>query len=150
MSQPVDKGHRAVMIFALVVTAITSAFVMWMRWLETEILAAPDWCARAINAEKLSETRTASSFETCKDLLLAQIKAVSTNSHIDAGVIALCLLVLMVIVIAQGKVSFTASKTGVSGNIGKDEVQAAQFIADKAQDGVAEVKKAVNPAGEEL
>jgi lysozyme len=56
----------------------------------------------------------------CVSLLTIQLKSLSTNSHILFAVVALCLLTLIVIVIAGGEVKFSASKTGVSGAIGRD------------------------------
>lgn len=135
-----EQSHT-VRTFAVVTVAITSIFVMAMAWWLTTILAAPDWCARAINAEKITGGRATSAFETCKDLLLKQVGSLALNSHIYAGITALCLLVLIVIVIAGGRLSFTASKTGVSANVGKDEGSAAQFVADKGQDAANQVKE---------
>ena len=63
---------------------------------------------------------------------------------------ALCLLVLIVIVIAGGKLSFQATKTGVSANVGKDVEQAAALAADATADAAAlkaEEIKASPPTG---
>lgn len=114
-----------------------------------DILSAPDWCARAINAEKLTTGRATSSVELCKELLLKQVGSLAMNSHIYAGTIALCLLVLIVIVIAGGKLSFQATKEGVSANVGKDDVQqaaalAATQTAEAAEDKATEIREAVD------
>lgn len=133
--------------FAVLVAGIVSVYVMWMGWRLVEILSAPDWCARAINAEKLANSRAATSVELCRDLLLKQIGSLATNSHIYAAVIALCLLTLIVIVIAGGKLSVSASKSGLNANIGKDDVeQAAQHVADEAQVAANEVKTTAAPS----
>lgn len=123
--QAVSIRANPVRAFAVVIVAVTSGFIMYISYRLIDILAAPEWCARAINAEKLSATRTASSFETCKELLLAQIKALAMNSHIALGITALCLLVLIVIVVAGGKLSLSASRSGVNANIGKEKVEEA-------------------------
>ncbi len=128
MTQP----SSSIRTFALIAVASISAFIMVMAYRHTEILSAPDWCARAINAEKLTAGRSQSGIELCKDLLMKQVQSIATDAHIYAGSLALCLIVLMVIVIAGGKLSFTASKTGVSANVGKDAEQAAQQVADAA------------------
>ncbi len=129
--------------FALVVVTATSAFVMGMSYWLTTILAAPDWCARAINGEKLTGGRATSAIEGCRDLLFKQVGSLATNSHIFAGVIAMCLLVLMVIVIAGGRLSFSASKTGVTANVGKDDVPAAaEAVAEAAVDKAEQIKDA--------
>lgn len=122
------KPRNTIRTYAVIVVSITSAFIMWMSYWLTKILAAPDWCARAINAEKLSTARATSAVELCKDLLLEQVGALGMNSHIYAGVIGLCLLVLMVIVIAGGHVSFKADKTGLSGDIGGAEATPVKVV----------------------
>lgn len=126
--------------FAVIVVAVISAYIMYMGYRLVDILSAPDWCARAINAEKLAESRATSAVDLCKDLLLKQVGSLATNSHIYAGVVALCLLTLIVIVIAGGKLSLSASKSGVNANIGKDADHAAQHVADEAQVAADEVK----------
>lgn len=115
------QPHNTIRTFALICVAITSVFIMAMSYWLTTILAAPEWCGRAINAEKLSSARATSSVELCKDLLLEQVNALANNSHIYSGSIALCLIALMLIVVAGGRISFSASKAGVSGNIARDD-----------------------------
>lgn len=136
-----SQPHNTIRTFALFVVAITSAFLMYMIYTTIEYLAAPDWCARAINAEKLTAGRAATTIDTCKELLLKQVGSVATNSHIFAGTIALCLLVLMVIVIAGGKLSFKGSKDGVDMNMGRDPAAAAaDQMVDAAKDEAAAIK----------
>lgn len=140
--------NNPIRVAALICVAATSAFIMWMSYRLVEILSAPDWCARAINAERLSATRATSSLELCKELLLKQVGSLAINSHIYAGVIALCLLVLIVIVIAGGKLSFQASKDGVSANVGKEVQQAAAVAAEEtaqaAVDTASEIRDGVD------
>lgn len=125
---------RWIIIFALIVVSVTIAFIAYQQVALTGILSAPDWCARAINAEKLSEVRQTSS---CGELLLKQVSAIALNSHIYAGTMALCLLVLIVIVVAQGQLAFSASKTGLSGNIGRNAQPSAPAIAEQVADTAA-------------
>lgn len=115
------KQHNVIRAAALVCVAVTSIFIMYMSAWLVDILSAPDWCARAINAEKLANSRATSGIELCKDLLLKQVGSLATVAIIYAGVIALCLLVLNVIVVAGGRLSLSASKTGVNANMGKDD-----------------------------
>lgn len=115
------QPRNTIRTFALICVAITSLFIMAMSYWLTTILAAPDWCGRAINAEKLSTARETSTVELCKDLLLEQVNALANNSHIYSFSIALCLVALMLIVVAGGRLSFSASKAGVSGNIARDD-----------------------------
>jgi hypothetical protein len=128
------RAHNPIRAAALIVVAITSAYVMWMGWWHTQILSSPDWCAKAIQAGRITPNASFQGLTTCTALLTIQLKATATNSHIYAGVVALCLLVLVVIVIAGGKLSFKADETGVGADIGSSSVPvAAQAVADSAQ-----------------
>jgi hypothetical protein len=106
--------------FAVLCVAITSGYVMWMGYRINEVLAGPLWCARAIGADKADANSHVDAANSCVSLQTIQLKSLSTNSHILFAVVALCLLTLIVIVIAGGEVKFSASKTGVSGAIGRD------------------------------
>lgn len=130
--------NQPVRFFALVCVAITSAYVMWMGWRLVETLSSPGWCNRALNADKVATSSGFDALQACVGLLSIQLKSLATNSHIFAGVIALCLLALMVIVVAGGHLSFS-SPIG-SANVGGDPVKAAQHVADEAQDAVRDVK----------
>lgn len=117
MTQP----RNTIRTYAVVVVSITSAFIIGMCIWLTKILAAPEWCGRALGAEKASPGRTLEGLKACITLMGDQVNALAWNSHIYASTIALCLLVLMVIVIAGGHISFKADKTGLSGDIGSDD-----------------------------
>lgn len=117
MSQP----KNTIRTFALICVAVALLFIMAMSYWLTTILAAPDWCGRAINAEKLIAGRQQSSVELCKDLLLEQVGSLATNSHIYAFSIGIVLIALMLIVVAGGRLSFSASKTGVAANLSRDD-----------------------------
>jgi hypothetical protein len=116
------KQHNVIRAFALACVAITSAYIMWMGYRLNETLSGPGWCARAIGADKASADSKIDVAASCVGLLTIQLKSLSTNSHILFGVIALCLLVLMVIVVAGGRLSFKGNKEGVEANIGKDAI----------------------------
>ena len=120
--------------FALLCVAVSTGFVIYMQVRLTNILAAPDWCARAINAEKLAQTRSTSAIESCVSLLDKQVGSLALNSHIFAGIIALCLLVLMVIVVAGGRLSFSASREGINADISSEAAGAAAQVASAAAD----------------
>lgn len=139
--------NQPVRFFALVCVAITSAYVMLMGYRLVETLSSPGWCNRTLTADKIASSSGFDALQACVGLLTIQLKSLATNSHIYAGVIALCLLALMVIVVAGGHLSFS-SKLG-SVNVGRGDVeQAAQHVADEAQDAADEVK-AVTKAPEE-
>lgn len=127
--------HNPIRAFAVFCVAVISAYIMWMGWRLSGILASPGWCNRALTADKIDADSKFDALQACIGLLTIQVKSVATVTFIYAAVIALCLLTLIVIVIAGGKLSLSASRSGVNANIGKDDVgQAAQAVADEAQD----------------
>lgn len=119
--------------FAVICVAVTSVYVMVMSYRLIQILSGPEWCGKALQAERIS-SQGFGGLTACVDLLKIQLKALATNSFIFGGVVALCLLTLIVIVIAGGRLDLKASRGGIEGSIGKDAPQAAQAVADSAQD----------------
>jgi hypothetical protein len=120
--------HNPIRGFAVLCVAVTSAFVMFMSYRLIQILSGPEWCGKALQAERIS-SQNFGGLTACVELLKIQLKALATNSFIFGGVIALCLLTLIVIVIAGGRLQFSASKTGVSGNMSSAEDAAAATAA---------------------
>jgi hypothetical protein len=102
--------------FAVLCVAITSAYVMWMGYRLTTILASPEWCGKALQAEKIS-SQNFGGLTACVDLLKIQLNAIARSSLVYSATIGLCLLVLIVIVIAGGKMAWHVDKTGASGEI---------------------------------
>jgi len=88
---------------AVICVAITSAYVMWMGYRINEVLAGPNWCSRAIGADKAASNSRVDAAGSCVNLLVIQLKSLAVNSHILFGVVALCLLTLIVIVIAGAR-----------------------------------------------
>jgi hypothetical protein len=114
---------------AVVCVTVTSLYIMYMGYWLTGILSSPDWCAKALQAERITPGNTFVGLTACVDLLKIQLKSLATNSYIVFGVVALCLLTLIVIVIAGGRLSVSASKTGVSANMSSAEDMAATAAA---------------------
>lgn len=143
------KDHNPVRAAALVCVAITSLYLMYMGYRINEILSGPGWCRTALGAEKVSATDgTVKGLDACVGLLTIQLKSLATNSHILFGVVAMCLLVLIVIVIAGGKLNFSASKTGITANMAResvDPVEAAQSVADAGQEQADAIAEAPSP-----
>lgn len=139
--------HNTIRTWALVAVAVTSvAMVGAAAWL-ISILAAPDWCNRMMGASEYVEGRPEFAIRACSALLLQQVKALAWNSHLAIGTLALSLLVLVVIVLAGGRLSFKASASGVQGSIDDGAGEAAQFVADEAQVAADAVSEApVKPA----
>jgi hypothetical protein len=115
--------HNPIRFFAVICVAVTSAFVMYMSYVLIQILASPEWCGKALQAEKIS-SQNFGGLTACIDLLKIQLGSLATNSYIFGGVVALCLLTLNVIVIAGGRLSLAVSKAGLSTNMEADDVEA--------------------------
>lgn len=126
--------------FALLAVAITTAALIGFGWLLIDIVSAPDWCDRAIGAAKDAPGTARPEFAIggCFALLTRQVQALALNSHIALGALALCLVVLTVIVLAGGKLTFSANRDGVTADMATDE--AAQVVADAAQDQADQIK----------
>lgn len=123
---------HSIRTWALIAVVVTSAALIVFAYRLIGWLAAPDWCGRAIAAGREGE-RPESAITGCFGLMTRQVEALALNSHLAIGVIGLALLVLVVIVLAGGKLSFTASRTGVSADIGRDAAEAARETANAAE-----------------
>lgn len=121
--------HNPVRGFAVLCVAVTSAYVMWMGWRLSNILSSPEWCGKALQADRITPDSKFDGLTACVGLLQIQLRAIATDSHIFAAVVALCLLTLIVIVIAGGRLQFAAGKTGISGNMSSAEDEAAAAAA---------------------
>ena len=109
---------KTVHIYGLACVAVTSTFIMAMIWWLIGLLADRSWCFTALGAGKGTGV---DAFTACVGLLTIQIKALAENSLIFAGVMAMCLFTLIVVVVAQAKVSLEASKDSIKTNIGRDD-----------------------------
>lgn len=144
MSLPPVKNP--IRMFAVLCVAVTSGFVMAMSYRLLNVLSGPGWCATALGAGKASSSdgTPIKGLEACVGLLTIQLKSLATNSYIFGGVIALCLLTLIVIVIAGGRLSFKGP-AGVETDISSNAAPAAaQAVADSAQT-TADVIKGTAP-----
>jgi hypothetical protein len=143
------KIANPIRLFAVICVAVTSGFIMVMSYRLLAVLSGPGWCATALGAGKASSAdgTPIKGLEACVGLLTIQLKSLANNSYIFGGVLALCLLTLIVIVIAGGHVSLDASKSGVKADIGKDVPQAVQAVADSAQQKADVIKEAASPTG---
>lgn len=154
---PVEKQQRtqvkAVLIFALWCVGVTSFFIMGMRIWDQILLGHTDWCSRALGAAKYATGRPADAVKQCFELQQLQIRTISDGSLIDSITIALCLLVLIVIVVAGGRLSLSAGKDGVRTTIESaddehPEVEAARRTAAAATEEASQIadEAATRPA----
>lgn len=113
--------------FAVLCVAVLMGFLGYMMIWQTNILSSPSWCAKSMGAEKVAPgqdpTQVLEALKSCNNLLMVQLEAIATDSHINHTAGALSVLFLMIVVVAGAKASWKASiKDGViEGNIGRDE-----------------------------
>jgi hypothetical protein len=138
------QQRNTIRAFALLCVAVTSVYIMWMGYRLNETLSGPGWCRTALGAEKASSSDgTIKGLDACVGLLTIQLKSLSTNSHILFGVVALCLLALIVIVVAGGRLSGKFNKDGGEVDLGPaSAAAAAQTTAAAAQDKADEITEA--------
>lgn len=138
------QRRNTIRTFALVCVAASSAYVIgmgvWLTWL----IGMTDWCAKVVGSAKYAEGRPDYAIKGCVEVMRDQIAGLSNSLLIYAGVIGLCLLVLMVIVVAGGRVSFKGNRDGVEGTIapaGDPMAAGAQAATDAAQHVADELKE---------
>jgi hypothetical protein len=134
------KKHP-VRFFALLCVACTAAYLGVLAWRLVGTLSSPDWCSRALQAERITPGATFVGLTTCVDLLKLQIESLATNSHIAIGAFALVLVVLIVIVIAGARLA-GKGPGGIELNISPDEAAAAgaEHVRQGAERAEQEVK----------
>ena len=123
---------NSIRTWALVAVFISSLFTIGAALWIIHVLAQPDWCNRILGASKYVEGRPDFAVKACTDLLLQNSDRLGDALTIAMGVQAGALLVLVVIVLAGGRLSFKASKDGVSANMSKEE--AARAVANAADE----------------
>ncbi len=133
-----SRAHNSIRSWALLAVVVTSAALIYFGWKLIGLLSEPTWCNRAIGAAEAAEARPESAVAGCFRLLEQQVDALALNSHFVLGTLALCLLVLVVIVLAGGRLSFTANREGVSADVGSDRLEAAAKGARQATEAAAE------------
>lgn len=141
------NGRNTIRTWALIAVAVTSVAMIGFGWWLIQILASPNWCSRAIGAAEGQDVRPEYAVAGCFQLLRRQVDALALNSHFALGTLALCLSVLVVIVLAGGRLSFKGSKQGVEMDVGRDhgKVAGARRVERAARQERAEIESEVNP-----
>ncbi len=127
--------------FAVLCVACTAAFLGWMTYRLLAVLESPAWCAKAIQAEKVSPGSTYVGLTTCVELLKIQLTAVATGFHISTGGFVFVLVVLVIVVVAGARASGKLPG-GVEFNVSRDVGEAADKVAGAAVDEAATIKGA--------
>jgi len=131
-------ARNSIRSWALVAVFISSIFTIGIAAWITSILSEPDWCNRILGASKYIDGRPDYAVSACRDLMMQNAETLGTALIIAIGVQAGALLVLVVIVLAGGRLSFKASGKGVSADMSREAV-AAREVADAADDAADEI-----------
>ncbi len=135
-------ARNPISFFAVMCVASTSFFLGWLTYRLIGVLESPDWCSKALQAERIS-TETKGGLTSCVDLLKTQLEAVATGFHISTGGFVFVLIVLIVVVVAGAKANFKLGTDGIEGNVSRDSAaDAADHVVKGAEDAAAEVKDA--------
>lgn len=123
--------------WSLVAVFISSMFTIGAALWIIKILSARNWCSDMLGASKYVDGRPDFAVVACKELALQNADRLGDALTIAMGVQAGALLVLVVIVLAGGRLSFKANREGVSANMSREE--AAQQVADAAENEAREI-----------
>lgn len=91
--------------FALLCVACVSGFFGYLAVWLINIISSPDWCGKALQADRITPGNTFVGLVACMDLLKMQVGALARTLLIVMGTFALCLGVLVVIVIAGARLA---------------------------------------------
>jgi hypothetical protein len=97
--------ENPIRIFALLCVAITSGFFGYLAVWLINVVSSPDWCSKAIQAERITPGNTFQGLTGCIDILKMQVATTGKALLIVIGTFALCLGVLMVIVVAGARLA---------------------------------------------
>lgn len=129
--------RNAIRTWALVAVFVSSLFTIGAALWIIGILANPDWCNRILGASKYVDGRPDFAVLACKELLFQNADRLGDALTIAMLVQAGSLLVLVVIVLAGGRLSF---KTPWGEADMSREAKAAQQVADAAEDEADRIK----------
>lgn len=113
-------AQHPISTFAVICVMATGAFLGYITLLLADVIRSPEWCAKALQAERITAGKTFVGLTACVDLLKLQLEALSRGLLISISSYGLVLIVLIVVVVAGAKASFNVSKEGISGNVSRD------------------------------
>jgi hypothetical protein len=136
-------SRNPISFFAVVCVASAA----WLLYVITDrlldVLESPQWCAKAIQAEKITPGNSFKGLESCLELLKMQLASLGTGFHIALGAFAFSLIVLVVVVVAGARASGKVGTSGLEFDINRhDTAAAADHVVDGAKEAAAEVKGA--------
>lgn len=132
--------ENPIRMFALVCVAVTSAYLGYINNRLVDLLSSPDWCSKAIQAERITPGQTFQGLTGCIDILKIQLNALAKVLLINSGTFALCLGVLVIIVVAGAR--FAGKLFGNEVDVSRqDPVATAKEVAGAAQDQADVIEK---------
>lgn len=125
--------------FALLCVACTSAFLVYVNLRLIDILSDPNWCNKAVQAERIIANDKFTGVNGCVEILKLQIGSLADVLKINSGTFALCLLVLVVIVVAGARLA--AKLFGNEMDMSRDPAaKAADQVAGAAVEEAEQIK----------
>ena len=131
-------AKNPISLFAVICVAGTSFWLGYMSYRLLGVVESTDWCAKAIQAERITPGTTFVGLVGCIDILKIQLEGVVNGFYIALSAFAFSLIVLIVVVVAGARANFKLGKEGMEGNISRDD--AAEKVADAAVDKAEEIK----------
>jgi hypothetical protein len=139
-------AKNPISLFAVLCVAATAAFLGVLTYRLLVVLESPAWCAKAIQAEKVTPGDTYVGLTTCVELLKIQLSAVATGFHISTGGFVFVLIVLIVVVVAGARASGKVGAGGLEFDMSRQDAAAAgaaaaaDHVVEGAEQAAAEVK----------
>lgn len=136
-------ARNPISFFAVLCVMATGVFLSYVTLRLLGILTSPEWCAKSIQAERITPGNTFVGLTSCVALTMEQVKALSTALLISISGSNFVLIVLIVVVVAGARASGKMGPTGMEFNVGKHEAdKAAEHVVAGAKEAAAEVKAA--------
>lgn len=128
--------------FAVMCVMATGAFLGYTTLRLLDTVSSFDWCAKAVQAERITPGQTFLGLTSCVDLLKMQVGGMVNALLISLGSYSFTLIVLIVVVVAGAKATGKVGAAGVEFDVGKQDVAAAaDHVVDGAKEAAAEVKQ---------
>lgn len=135
-------ARNPISFFAVLCTLAAGSFLAYTTLRLLNILTSPEWCSKAIQAERITPGNTFVGLTSCVAMTMEQVKALATALLISISGSNFVLLVLVIVVVAGAKANFKIGKEGFEGNVSRDVEDAADKVADAAVDKADEIKGA--------
>jgi hypothetical protein len=98
-------AENPISTFAVFCVACTAGWLGYLSYILLGVVSSPDWCAKAIQAEKITPGSTYVGLTTCVEMLKIQLAGSVEAFHIVLYAFAFSLVVLIVVVVAGAKAS---------------------------------------------